>query len=125
MLILVLGVDVCSARGHIAFLRALIEEIMKHQDGVLVDLGPNGVAWLIICPIVFLADMPEANAACNVSAPGANLFCRDCEITKENIGQETALHLQRHARTHFALYRALEEAARSRNRTAMCVFSLF
>ena len=76
------------AEAHFYFVRRVLENLRPLERGKVVELGPGNLVWLTAVVSLILADMPEANALCNVLGPGANLFCRDCSIHKDDIGNK-------------------------------------
>lgn len=117
---------VMAAFAHFYFLSKIVEELALLENGILVDLGTNGIVWLTVCIVVNMADMPEANALCNVLSQAATHFCRDCTIANTDVGtdQDSILNLQVKARVDMELRRKIDEINRLSQKTAKCVLDV-
>lgn len=116
-----------AAFAHFFFLTKIVEELAQLEKGLLVDLGANGIVWLTVCVAVNMADMPEANALCNVLSQAATHFCRDCTVANADVGTErdSILNLQIKARVDMELRREIDRINRLSLKTAKCVAHFF
>ena len=99
-----------AVKAHFYFLTKICESLKQLEQGLLVDLGTEGRVWLTATVVVALADMPEANALCNVLGPKANHYCRHCTISRHEVGtpNDSFLALQKNARVDADHRRAID-----------------
>lgn len=69
----------------------LVEElkILKSDEGVLVDLPEGGTFILRACLVDVCADSLAAHALMGFLSPSANLFCRCCMVTKDDLRNDS------------------------------------
>ena len=70
----------------------MLQSILRFQDGVHLQVGRNEKNLFCFVPMLFYfaVDTMEANALCGINgSPGANMRCRLCKSSRENLHGNT------------------------------------